>query len=373
MLGRRTFFASALLALASLALAPALHAQGPPVMRIRDLKDHLQSVETIQGRTGFIVERYEKRGLHAFTLRDDYNDQTVVRTKDTEPYPVMGVTYRVTGWPTRENGDLVLDTLPGQTLPAYPAAALPAQVPNSALLVVWGIATLVGVATLLALGFALRRTLRRSHPEWGELTVASGPDKGRTFSLRRRRIVLGRGVSASRGIRLSTGDTSISNHHALLTYKDGTLFYADMSRNGSRLGGERLEPNQTVRINSGDLIHLGTLGTVVIIRLREIANAPSWWGRLREPNPQADQTLMFSEPTPEEPFWKRQDAPHPTQLPAQVAAGEHEGEDDYEEYSESDTTARPLFSFVGVRPTHHRSVVADESADVIVSPHAKTE
>ena len=45
-----------------------------------------------------------------------------------------------------------------------------------------------------------------------------------------------------------------------------TLYCCDTSRNGTRIGGERLKTGEPTRITSGDLIHLGTQGTVIIIR-----------------------------------------------------------------------------------------------------------
>ncbi|MBV9849208.1 MAG: FHA domain-containing protein [Armatimonadetes bacterium] len=365
MIGRRTIAAGFLLSLLLAFVAPAARAQEAPIVRVRDLSRYLQKVVTVQGRTGYIAERYEQPGLHAFTLRDDYNDQVIVRTM-AKDYPVMGVTYRVTGWATREKGVLFLDTLKGNIVPAYSSAPPPRAQPFNAPLLLGIAAALASLAALAALIVVVVRVRARALPEWGEMTVASGPDKGKTMSLRRRRIPLGRGVSALRGIRLSGGDTTISNLHAVLQYRNGALYYIDMSRNGSRIGGERLKSGAPTRINSGDLIHLGTQGTVIIVRLRDVAPTPGFWDRLREPAPLAEQTVMFPDQPAEDPSWTHtpDEAPAHDEHAAAHAPADQDG-DGSDPPEATDMSARPLFSFVSVSP---RDRPAPSPADHADSP-----
>lgn len=365
MLGRHTIPAFMLLSLAATISVPALRAQNAPAIRVRDMKSHLQSVVTVQGRAGYIVEHYEKQGSHAFTLRDDYNDQIVVRAPNTVPYPVMGVTYRVTGWPTQENGNLLLNTLPGHIVVAYPSAppVAPSALPPLSVILLWAGVGIASLALLTALGVMARGAVAKSRQEWGELIVASGPDKGRTVSLRKRKIAIGRGVSALRGIRLSGGDPTISNVHALLVFRHDALSYYDMSRNGTRIGGERLKSDSPTRIHSGDLIHLGTRGTVIIIRLRDTPYIPSFWSRLREDSPMSDQTLMFPEAPQDEPIWARASETSNEYVPMQPPEGEEGGTEVQKEVENGDSAVRPLFSFVSVPPRDRHPVLMDtESA-----------
>ena len=346
MLGRRLLPILAILGLGLTFMAPT-QAQEARQVRVRDLSQHLQAVVTVQGRTGYIAEKYERQSLHVFTLRDDYNDQVFVRTM-AKDYPVMGVTYRVTGWATQENGVLFLDTLPGHILPAYPSAPSKPSLATGAVVLVWIAGILLGLAVLAGVGLALRVLLGRTLPEWGELTVASGPDKGKTVSLRRRRVPLGRGVSAARGIRLSAGDSTISNLHATFIYRNGALFCCDTSRNGTRIGGERLKMGEPTRINSGDLIHLGTQGTVIIIRMREVAPAVGLLSHLREPSPLSDQTLMFPDQAPDEPAWKRHgDGPAPDEEQGTKHISDLDAED-HTDFDAAEPSERPIFSFVSV-------------------------
>ena len=359
--GRRTLAAGFLLAFL-LVLAPSsLRAQESPLVRVKDLGQHLQQVVTVQGRTGYIAERYEKHGFHVFTLRDDYNDQILIRTMAND-YPVMGITYRVTGWAVVENGVLFIDTLPGHILPAYPAAPPKTALPAGPLALLWLAGGLVALAALAGLVLAVRHLLGRSLPEWGELTVASGPDKGRTLSLRRHRIPLGRGVSAARGIRLSAGDSTISNLHVTFTYRNGALFCTDTSRNGTRIGGERLQMGVPTRINSGDLIHLGTQGTVIIIRLRELAPTSGFLTNLMEPSPVSDQTMMFPEQAPDEPGW----GDHSIEAPEDDAEGTRHISDMEPEEAEQpagdDAPADDKFSFIALPPRKRHTSNGNEPA-----------
>ena len=102
---------------------------------------------------------------------------------------------------------------------------------------------------------------------------------------------------------MSPGDSTISNIHVTFSYRNGELYCTDTSRNGTRIGGERLKMGVPTLIHSGDLIHLGTQGTVVIIRVRETAPAPGFLSQLYEPSPISDQTIMFPEQAPDEPAW----------------------------------------------------------------------
>ena len=345
MLVRRLVFALATLLFPLLTFAPAVRAQEVPQVRVRDLGQHLQGIVTVQGRTGYIVEKYERPGMHVFTLRDDYNDQVFVRTI-ASAYPVMGVTYRVTGWAKQANGVMFLDAINGNFLPAYPPAPPKASLPAGATMLIWLAGIVLALAALSLLVFLLRRILGRPQPEWGELTVASGPDKGRTIPLRRNRVPLGRGVSARRGIRLSPGDSTISNTHVIFSYRNGTLFCCDMSRNGTRIGGERLKLGVPTPINSGDLIHLGTQGTVVIVRTREIAPPTGFLSHLYDPSPASDQTIMFPDQAPDEPVWS-----HNGVAALEEPETQHISDLDPSEASEdADTPAGSHYSYAAIPP-----------------------
>ncbi len=378
---QRQFLSAALLGLTLMGGTAGTRGQAAPAApvpvsaRVADLGQDIGKTVTVKGRTGYIVTRYESQGMHVFTLRDDYNGQVMVRTIG-DTYPIMGATYRVTGSPTRIGGNIFLDSAPDLIAPLYPATAPvtlpvpPAPAPSLRSQVQLWTPTLLSVlAILLVLVFALLQRLGRPPSEWGVLSVTSGPDRGLTVPLRRRRIALGRGVSPAQDIRLSGGDETISNRHALLEHRNGQLYICDMSSNGTRIGGERLTPDKPVRVNSGDLIHLGTRGTVVIVRLRTAPPAPRLLGGLREASPLADKTLMLSETSADEPAWKNvlTDVHAPTgptvdagHAPAARPSPTPPEEDDEDEEDIPHTLAPPMvFTFAGHPPKRGRALTDD--------------
>jgi hypothetical protein len=304
------FLSIALMGLILIGMIQVAHAQNtsPVQVNVSDLGKYIGKTVIVQGRTGYIITKFESQGLHAFTLRDDYNNEIMVRTIG-DTYPVMGATYRVTGSPTRIGGNLFLDSAPDMMSSMYPitvAVPVPDPTPPSlkSQILLWMPTALSGLGILLILGYVLVRQLNRTPPEWGVLSVTSGPDRGLTVPLHRRRIAIGRGVNPAQDIRLSSGDQTISNRHALLHYRKGQLQLCDMSSNGTRIGGEKLMTDRPVPVNSGDLIHLGTRGTVVIVRLHSAPAQPGLLGLLREPAPLSDKTMMLSEIPVSEPAWR---------------------------------------------------------------------
>ena len=84
------------------------------------------------------------------------------------------------------------------------------------------------------------------------------------------RLVLGR-VTGDEGEkpavdlnRVNAGDYGVSRLHAAILYQDRALFVEDLgSRNGTRINGLELIPNQPVRLRNGDELELGKLRIVV--------------------------------------------------------------------------------------------------------------
>lgn len=273
-------------------------AQNISIERVANLGHDLGKTVTVQGRTGYLLAQYENPTQHVFTLTDDYNAQVLVREIGATR-PSMGMTYQITGTPVQEGNTLFLDTAPSLITLVYPTSPPPAlkpapqqhRLPSHLQFLPW---LLGGVVLLLLLALVWWRWTQRPLTEWGELRVTSGPDQGLTAPLRRRRIALGRGVHPTQDIRLSGGDPTISNRHALLEYRHGHLFLRDTSSNGTRIGGERLMPGRPVPLRSGDVIHLGTRDTIVLIRLH--APQPGLLGRLRPPIPLGEKTMMLPEP-----------------------------------------------------------------------------
>jgi pSer/pThr/pTyr-binding forkhead associated (FHA) protein len=291
--------------------AGAFAAPRMEITRISTLSHELGKDVTVEGRTGYIVS--ESPGIHVFTLRGDYNDQVLVRSIGTNR-PIMGATYRIEGTPTPINGTLYLNTADSMMSAVYPQGServlVPAQTSLKSQILLWAPSGICLLAALIVLIVALRRWTKQPAPEWGVLSVTSGPDRGMNVPLRRKRIAIGRGVSPARDIRLSTSDQTISNTHVVLEHRHGELFVCDMSSNGTRIGGEKLMPGKKVQVNSGDLIHLGTRGTVVIVRLHAVAPTPSLFGFLHESAPLSDKTIILPEQSMEEPAWKNTTADH---------------------------------------------------------------
>jgi hypothetical protein len=339
-----------------------------PAVSVSNLRHEIGHTVKIDGRTGYIVTRFEAQGMHVFTLRDDYDNQVLVNTTGGG-YPVMGVTYQITGMPVLINGTLFFDTASGMYFPVYPVTT-PAQSPMTPPpakipLFLWILSAVSALGILCVVAFFLSRWLNSPRPEWGSLTVTSGPDRGLTIPMRRSQIALGRGVNPTRDVRLSPGDQTISNRHALLLHRNGELFFCDLSSNGSWVGGEKMVTGKPTKINSGDLIHIGTQGTVIIIRtFAPAVSAPGILSRLREPAPLSDKTILLSSMTEEAPARHEQNAsyspasehsslPSPQEFipPAEIvhpaAEDEDNSEDDNDEEDDIPFTFAPpaIFRF----------------------------
>src|ERR1051325_7526397 len=86
--------------------------------RIRDVVQRLGQEVTIKGGTGQIMESLEQPGLKVFSLRDDYGDLALIRSRDQD-YPIMGVTCLVTGTVHREPGHLFIDAVTKGVRPVF--------------------------------------------------------------------------------------------------------------------------------------------------------------------------------------------------------------------------------------------------------------
>lgn len=92
-----------------------------------------------------------------------------------------------------------------------------------------------------------------------ELTVTSGPDKGKTFTLAAPRIVIGR-----TGADFPLNDPEISRHHCLLEVRDRFVSLKDLeSTNGTFLDEERV---RAAVLRDGAEFRLGT--TTIQLNLR---------------------------------------------------------------------------------------------------------
>lgn len=99
------------------------------------------------------------------------------------------------------------------------------------------------------------------------LEVVRGRDTGRTFDLRDRETVLGRG----RGPGARLADDSVSRSHCRFTVDGGRLVLEDLgSTNGTRRNGVRL--NGSVALDDGDRIEVGE--TELLVRLPQTVVAP---------------------------------------------------------------------------------------------------
>jgi hypothetical protein len=101
------------------------------------------------------------------------------------------------------------------------------------------------------------------------LYCEEGPERGRTFHLTGRNYKLGRGIKNN--IRLS--DSTVSRSHAEILW-DGVDFYImDLgSKNGTRLNGQLLIPNEKHRLEEGSEL---TLGDNTRLRFNRVGIRPS--------------------------------------------------------------------------------------------------
>lgn len=227
---------------------------GEKPIRIRELSGLEGQQVTVKGRTGVRVEDEETPSQKVYTVRDDYGDQVYVRTK--QDYPVMGVTYLVTGTAGKDSKGNKLYIEEQSRTKAYPS--VPMWLVPLIVLVVAG-----GAGSVIA--YVRRRgTTATLAPAWGLAAVQAGPDQGKNFALRGDRVVVGRGQDPTSAVSFEL-DTNISRNHGVISRQGQTVYYEDSgSRNGSWIGTQQMTANQRVPITPGSLVRLGT-STVIRI------------------------------------------------------------------------------------------------------------
>jgi len=160
---------------------------------------------TVEGTTGQIVADRETATHSVFTLRDNYGDIAYVRVPRSSGrgYPVMRVTYRVTGTLARgDDGAFLLRE----------TARYRVYDPFRWVLLLAGVALAGALLAIVVVRCLTRRQVERLKkelpallpdpapggpalmPPWGRLVVETGPDVGKVFELREARITIGRDV-----------------------------------------------------------------------------------------------------------------------------------------------------------------------------------
>ena len=195
----------------------------------------------------------------------------------------MGVTYRITGWATQENGD----AFPGHAARPHRARRTPRPAPKAALSAGRDCPALAG-----------RRRHRAGGPDGPRLAPAPRPGPGAAG--------VGRadgGERAGQGAhdppapspcpagpgrqrpRAASACRPATARSVTSTPRSPTGTAGSTARTPAATApvsvGNGSSPGEPTRITSGDLIHLGTQGTVVIIRLRELAPSPGLLNYLR--------------------------------------------------------------------------------------------
>jgi len=226
---------------------------------------------TVEGTTGQIVADRETATHSVFTLRDNYGDIAYVRVPRSSGrgYPVMRVTYRVTGTLARgDDGAFLLRE----------TARYRVYDPFRWVLLLAGVALAGALLAIVVVRCLTRRQVERLKkelpallpdpapggpalmPPWGRLVVETGPDVGKVFELREARITIGRDVPDAALDVLLAGDELVSRHHGLLERDGGTLYYTDTdSKHGTRINVTEAARGARLRLRGGDLLQFGPL------------------------------------------------------------------------------------------------------------------
>ena len=250
-------------------------------LRLRDLGSHLGEQVTVEGRTGNIRDDLEVPDRRVFTLRDEHGDLTLVRwRRPSYPPRFWGTTQRIVGTPRREQGHLFLDA----------RTVRPANVPY------WTYAT--AAASVLAAAIALlvldrfRRAPSRLSPIWAYLEVRADGSK-EWYPLRREETPIGREVDPDHGLRLFSGDPSVSRKHGKIVREGDHAYYEDTgSRCGSRVNGETVAPGQQAPLRHGTRIEMGNKkdrSTMVFLVGKEPATTYAAGEDAASPDPAAEQ------------------------------------------------------------------------------------
>lgn len=215
--------------------------------RIRDLKAARSAM--IKARVGERVEAEEAPGVFVFTLRDDYGDTIKGRTSKDISGLRFGATYYLQGRRTagaatgREYFEVASWRLTYGT-----------HVPRSYFLVPVLLALLAAAVVYLVVS---RRITLIAPPAWGDAEIVSGPDQGKLFTLKGRRVVVGRQQNPERAVSVVL-DNYVSRQHGVLLRKGGTIYYEDtFSAGGSWLDEQPVNAGTRVAVLPGALLRLG--------------------------------------------------------------------------------------------------------------------
>jgi hypothetical protein len=232
----------------------------PDITRVSQLRDQVGQQVTVKGRTGIIVERPDTVGLRVFTLRDDYGDQVEIRS--TQEYPIMGVTYQVTGVPTVDPSSNMLYLQEESRERVYPTVP-PEAVSSVRKQMRIGLAVVAAVLVLLAVYLTIRvRGGQAAGPAelpepWTTVYVTRGPYERQRFHLRYDTTIVGRGHDPAKALCFED-DKTISHNHALIERVGSTVYYTDTnSRNGSKVNDQPVTPGERIAVQPGDAIDIG--------------------------------------------------------------------------------------------------------------------
>jgi DNA-binding SARP family transcriptional activator len=103
-----------------------------------------------------------------------------------------------------------------------------------------------------------------------EIEVEAGPAQGQRQVLRHFPALLGRGTDADMRLEDDPSDPTISRRHLRVELIGGKVRIADVSSNGTWLGGQQLEPDTPIAITADDAVWLGPR---TMIRIRVLGDA----------------------------------------------------------------------------------------------------
>jgi predicted component of type VI protein secretion system len=101
-----------------------------------------------------------------------------------------------------------------------------------------------------------------------KLIVASGKSAGRSISLKRDKLLIGRSEECD----VRPLSEEVSRRHCAITVGPADVWIEDLkSRNGTFVNGKRIEPETRIKLADGDMIRVGSLE----VRVARTAPAPT--------------------------------------------------------------------------------------------------
>lgn len=212
--------------------------------RIKDIKPGMEV--TVKVRIGERMESRETNGIFAFTMRDDFGGFVAGQTNKDITDLRFGLTYLVTGRAVADSQGNLDHIEVASWREAYPRKS--------------GLYALIAVGLVIIIGgllFLMVRHRTTEPQQWGYAEIVSGPDQGKLFPLKVKRVKVGRKQDPAKCVAVVL-DKQVSREHGVLIRDGDTTYYEDTnSKWGSSVEGEDVKPGQRVSVPNGGIVRLG--------------------------------------------------------------------------------------------------------------------